>query len=114
MRDSDFINAIKEAIEHIGSEIKLAEISGIKQPDINRIKNRKTPINNVTIGTLRRLFPDMQIDFFGTGKQRGHVAKIVKMLNRLTSEEQLQIMLDIVANYPHSREEKSKIYEIKE
>ena len=101
MKDDDFIKAIRENIKQVGSEVKLSEMSEIKQPDINRIKNCKVPINNITIGTLRKLFPDMQIDFFGTGEQRGCIGQVTKMLNRLTEQERNEIMLAIVASYPH-------------
>ncbi|MCK4983816.1 MAG: hypothetical protein KAS17_12880 [Victivallaceae bacterium] len=101
MKDNDFINAIRESIKRVGSEVKLGKTSGLKQPDINRIKNCKVPINNITIGTLRKLFPDMQIDFFGTGGRRGCRAQITQMLNSLTEQERNEIMLAIAVAYPH-------------
>lgn len=102
MKDKDFIDAINEAIRIYGSEDKLANMSGLKQPVINRIKNKKSSIENVTTGTWFKLFPDMQIDFFGTCKQKGHIATINKLLNRLTSDEQMDVILYIASRFAHA------------
>lgn len=101
-------DALRKAIENAGSEIKLSKISGITQANINNIKNEKIPFDNIKLGTLSKLFPAMQIDFFGSGSQRGHIAKIVKMLNRLTDDEQMEIMLAIATHYPQATDDKIK------
>jgi transcriptional regulator with XRE-family HTH domain len=104
IKEEDFLNAVRKAIELSGNEVKLGTKIGIDRAVINRIKNKKTPIDNITVGTLRKMFPDMQIDFFGTAGQKGYSAKIIKMLNQLSDDEQLELMLAIAAKYPRSVE----------
>jgi transcriptional regulator with XRE-family HTH domain len=97
-----FLKALDQAIAFAGgSQLKLAKDTGVDHGTINKVKNGKKPVLNLTFGTLLKLFPDIQIDYFGTGDQHGRVAQIVKMLNRLTDEEQKHIHEAIIACFPH-------------
>lgn len=102
MKDLEFRDAIWEAINRVGSELRLAKETKVPQSTINGIKNKKTPVNNITLGTLKKLFPDMQIDFFGTGEQKGYTKKILQLINRLEKIEQEEIYEAIIAHYPHT------------
>ncbi|MDD5599062.1 MAG: helix-turn-helix transcriptional regulator [Victivallaceae bacterium] len=98
-----FFKALDKAIEFAGgSQLKLAKKTGVDHGTINKVKNGKKPVLNLTFGTLLKLFPDMQIDYFGTGEQRGCIAKIVKVLNNLTNQEQESIYEAIIACYPQA------------
>lgn len=108
MLEQQLLDALQEVIKDAGSEPKLSGKSGVTQSNINKIKNKKVDIDNLQLGTLRKLFPNMRIDFMGTGGRIGYTAEIVKMLNRLSETEQLQIMLAIAANFPQSTDDKVK------
>lgn len=95
---------LRELIKKLGSEKILSERSSITQANINKIKNGHVSFDSIRIGTLQKLFPDMRIDFSGTGSYSGHIGEIIKMLQRLSKDDQLQIMLDIAAHYPECRD----------
>ncbi len=104
MFKSELENAIKKRIEDAGSEPKLSFVSGITQQRINVLKNGlrygSVKVGSIKLGTLIKLFPNMQIDFFGTGNQKSYVGKIVQLLNRLPESEQEKIHEAIIACYP--------------
>lgn len=93
--------ALRSLINKFGSEQNLSRESGVTQANINKIKNDNVDFGSIRIGTLQKLFPDMKIDYFGTGEQQGYVGQIAKLLNRLTDDEQKQIHDAIIACFPH-------------
>lgn len=102
MNANDLSNAIRVAIEKVGSEVQLAKISGVTRARINNIKNGNIDLHTIKIGTLHKIFPEMQIDFFGTGKQKAYIGKIVSLLNNLSDSEHQEIYASIIKCYPHS------------
>ncbi|MDD5596771.1 MAG: hypothetical protein PHV82_02435 [Victivallaceae bacterium] len=104
--EKEFNNALRERIHKAGSEVKLSKIAGVDQSKINRIKNNSVPINNLRLGTVRKLFPDMRIDFLGADGKKGMEGKIIAMIGKLSPEERNDLALAIAAKYKHSIEEK--------
>lgn len=64
MTESDFLNAIKEACSRAGTQAALALQAGIAQGRISDYLNKRREIFNMSLGTLLKLFPEMQIRFF--------------------------------------------------
>lgn len=96
--------AIRKRIEEVGSEPKLSQISGVTQQRINILKNKlhtgSVKIDGIRLGTLIRLFPNMRIDFFGTGNQKSYIGEITKILNGLSETEHKKIYEAILICYP--------------
>lgn len=56
--------ALFEAVKRAGTQLGLAERSGISHGTLNGYLNGKNKVENMTIGTMLRLFPDIDISFF--------------------------------------------------
>ncbi|MDD5698795.1 MAG: hypothetical protein PHH77_09290 [Victivallaceae bacterium] len=104
--EQELYQALRERIHEVGSELKLSRISGVTQSNINNIKNKNISVSNIRLGTLQKLFPDMQIDFLGTGGKKGIEGKLIAMINKLTPEERIDLALAIAEKYHHAVEEK--------
>ena len=104
--DKELNNALWERIHQVGSELELSRVSGVTQANINKIKNNNVPATNIRLGTLLKLFPDMQIDFLGKGGKKGIEGELIAMINRLTPEERSELALAIAAKYSHAVENK--------
>ena len=59
--------AIREAIRRAGSQLALARSCGLSQGVISDYLYGRHKIENMTIGTFDKLFPDAKVDFFGEG-----------------------------------------------
>lgn len=57
-------NALRRAIEDAGSQVRIVELTGIKQPRINRFFSGKNATQNMKFGTLMSIFPDPKTTFF--------------------------------------------------
>ncbi|MCK4981805.1 MAG: hypothetical protein KAS17_02725 [Victivallaceae bacterium] len=104
--EKELNSALWERIHKVGSELKLSKIAGVSQPNLNHIKNNHVPINNIRLGTLRKIFPNMQIDFLGTGGKKGIEGRIIGMINRLSTEQRADLALAIADKYKGAVEEK--------
>lgn len=60
-------DAIREAIRRAGSQLALARNCGVSQGMISDYLYGRHKIENMTIGTFDKLFPDATVDFFGDG-----------------------------------------------
>lgn len=101
--------ALKEAVKRAGTQLRLAEQSGVSQGNINGFLNGKNKVENMTIGTLLRLFPDIEIKFFP--EQRMTTAttstnvgdsvdrKIHDFIGRLSSDEKLDCLMFLSAKF---------------
>jgi hypothetical protein len=99
-------SALWERIHEVGGELKLSKISGVAQPSINKIKNNHISIDNIRLKTIRKLFPNMHIDFLGTGGKKGIEGRLIKMINKLSPEQQTDLALAIADKYKNIVEEK--------
>lgn len=101
--------AIREALDKAGTQTNLAEKTGISQGNLNNILNGKISVDKMTVGTLLKLFPEMEISFFRD--QRIPVAqpnfpppdsidrKIFDFISRLTPDEKLDCLMFISAKF---------------
>ena len=57
--------AFQKAVIRAGGKTELARKCGLAYSMIHRFSSGACRFGNMTVGTLERLFPDLQIDFFG-------------------------------------------------
>jgi len=101
--------AIREALEKAGTQTNLAEKTGISQGNLNNILNGKISIDKMTVGTLLRLFPEIEITFFREQRISATLApppagdsidrKIFDFISRLTPDEKLDCLMFISAKF---------------
>lgn len=103
--DKELNNALWGRIREVGNELKLSKISGVSQSNLNNIKNGRVPADNIRLKTLRKIFPNMQIDFLGTGGKKGIEGRLMKMINKLTPDEQADLAFALVKKYKNIVEE---------
>lgn len=59
-----FVRAMKEAIRRAGSQKNMAEATGIHQSRISDYANGNYDFSNLTVGSLIRLFPELDIVYY--------------------------------------------------
>lgn len=69
MLPDDFILAMNEACKQYGSQKAFSKATGIHQSRISDYINGNYDFDNLTVGTLRKLFPKMKILFLGTDEE---------------------------------------------
>ncbi|MDD5599310.1 MAG: hypothetical protein PHV82_15290 [Victivallaceae bacterium] len=104
--EKEVLSAFKEACKKYDSQSHMNRITKVPQSTINDIWNGNKTIGNITVGNFLRLFPDMEINFFGSGQPLAYPEKILKQLNRLSDSEQQEVYEAIIACYPHVQDNK--------
>lgn len=85
--------------------MRLAEQSGVSQGNINGFLNGKNKVENMTLGTLLRLFPQLDMKFFGEHGKAAPEAedqverKIMEFVKALTPDEKLDCLMLIAARF---------------
>lgn len=67
---ADFLIALREAVRRAGSQTELAKSAGMQQSRISDYLSERYELDNITIGTLRKLFPELEIRYFLSGINR--------------------------------------------
>ena len=91
--------AIQQVIKEAGSEIELSRRSGVGRAHINNIKNKDNICGAIKLETLLKIFPNMQIDFLGTGGKTGIDGRINFMINQLSPEQRTDLAFVIAKTY---------------
>jgi transcriptional regulator with XRE-family HTH domain len=65
--ENKITEAVRQIISDTGSLTKFAKKSGLSTSVIHNILTGKSKVDNITLGTLRRMFPELQISFFKPG-----------------------------------------------
>ncbi|MPM52434.1 hypothetical protein SDC9_99193 [bioreactor metagenome] len=68
MLDGQLKEALRKAVKRSGSQTALAKAAGMNQSRISDYYRGRFAAENMTLGVLSRIFPDMRIDFFGDGE----------------------------------------------
>ena len=91
-----FRRAMLEAIRRAGSQKKLSEETGIHQSRISDYVNGQYDFSGVTVGTLIKLFPELEILYFEQppSATEGDVGEAVErrlraMFRRLSADEKV-------------------------
>lgn len=101
-----FQSALEEMIKMAGSQVALAQQRGLTQSQISDYRRGRFRLENVTLGNLYKLFPNVQIDLVGT--TQGVVEPISQTLEEqlltiyrsLSPEQKVQCFSIVVANFP--------------
>lgn len=60
----DFLKALRDAIHRNGSQTKLAAVAGMQQSRISDYLSARYELDNITVGTLKKIFPEIHISYF--------------------------------------------------
>lgn len=105
LMEIEFANAMKQIIKNAGSQKNLAEQTGMHQSNISGYLNGSFIFSNLTIGTLIKLFPELQIKYFDSINEASNDTqeifdmleqRLITMFHRLNSEEKIRCF-EIVA-----------------
>ena len=103
MNEKDFLDALKEAVARAGTQNKLAKQIGCSQGNISDYISGRCAIGNMTIYTMLRFFPEIQINFFGQPAKDDTVeelkAELIRIFDSLTSAERVQLLSLVAANF---------------
>ncbi|UDQ97974.1 helix-turn-helix transcriptional regulator [Lentisphaerota bacterium WC36G] len=101
MTEKEVLNAIKVACQLEKSQNAFAKKINISQTAINKIVNGKSKIGNISVETLMKIFPNMEIDFFSSkNTDNSVVGKINKFIAKLSEDQQLEVLLMLGAEFP--------------
>ena len=104
--EKEIFSAFQHAIKVHGSQNKLSKATKVPQSTINDICNGNKQIGNIVLSNFLKLFPNMHIDFFGSGYRPLYPEKILKLINHLSGIEQEEIYEAIITCYPHVQDNK--------
>ena len=112
MTEQDILEALKEAYRRAGTQTALASLAGVSQGRIADYLNGRYSIGNMTVTTLLRLFPDMEIDFFG-GKSDNLAAtllqeQLLEIFNSLDDRGKIRLIAMAAANFGENIRKETK------
>ena len=97
LTQEELTRAMQQAIERAGSQTALASIATMTQSQISDYSRGRFQVENITIGVLQRIFPEMKILFFGQEPEPvlDPMSKIIEsqllaMFRKLSPEEQVR------------------------
>ena len=61
-----FLIALREAIRRAGSQTELAKSAGMQQSRISDYLSERYELDNITIGTLRKLLQELELCYFSS------------------------------------------------
>lgn len=105
MIEEEVREALKEAIKKTGSIANLSRTSGIAYSVLNRYINNRSDVGAITLKTLKKIFPELQLSFFydslGTIPLPNDpvIFSIVTLVNLLKPEERQKVFMLIVSNF---------------
>ena len=88
MLADDFLEAMEKALKNHGSQKAFAQASGIHQSRISDYSNGNYEFENLTVGTLHKLFPNMRIIYFPEQEISVRPDKTLEIIN-----QRIQIIL---------------------
>lgn len=103
--------ALKEAVKRAGSQLRLAEQSGVSQGNINGFLNGKNKVENMTIGTFFRLFPEIEVNFFRDQRQTSSTStsphtssdsveqRLYDFIGKLSPDEKIDCLMFLSAKF---------------
>ena len=110
----NFLEALREAIARAGSQTILAKTAGMTQSRISDYLTRRYDFDNITVGTLRKIFPELRIQYFGdapeqeTGMAQEMEKRVVEHFRNLNAAEKARYLMLVAANFPDKICEETK------
>ena len=108
MLEHKIIEALKKSCEMHGGQVNLAKSSTVSQGQISDYLCGRRKIQNMTIGTLEKLFPEISISFFKDAEKDNVIPQILEkqmleFFRTLTPEKQIKcfgLMCQTFSNKP--------------
>lgn len=102
-----FLRALREAVDRAGSQTELARSAGMQQSRISDYLTERYEFDNITIGTLRRIFPELQLTYFVSNEPIHQVEEelekqILTHFRSLSASEKAKYMMIVAANFPQN------------
>ena len=101
--------AIREAIKQAGGQVPLSESSGVSQGQISDYICGRRKVENMTLGTFAKLFPDSVVFFFGKPENpqgsdpfAGMEARLLEYFRRLTPAQKTDCLILFGKNFGES------------
>lgn len=110
----NFLQALREAVRRAGSQTELAKAAGMQQSRISDYLSCRYDFDNITLGTLRKLFPELQVLYFAENTvNEGEVEhelekQILEHFRHLAPAEKARYMMLVAANFPEKIKEATK------
>ena len=79
MLKENFMKALSEAIGRAGSQTMLAKNSGMQQSRISDYLSGRYDFYNITIGSLLKLFPELEIHYFRDNRPKTRKRSFVEI-----------------------------------
>ena len=111
MTENDILDAIKKAYIRAGTQAALAKKAGMSQSTIADYLNGRYSIGNMTVSTLFKLFPQMDIDFFGEkgiNQKELRRRQMLSIFDDLDEENQLAAIAMLAANFGENIRKETK------
>ena len=104
LTQDEFKLALEAEIRKAGSQTALAEKLGMTQSQISDYLRGRFQIENITVGSLYKLFPDTQIVLSGTNTaepiEKSAEDQLLEIYRQLTPEEKVRCLAIVIANFP--------------
>lgn len=111
MLETEVKEAIREACRKAGSQVALAKMAGMTQGRISDYIGGRCDVGNITLGSLKRIFPGMQIVFFPDGDKSGNSAietQLLEIFRSLSSADQVKCLTVVAANFGEKIREETR------
>ena len=111
----NFLIALREAVAQSGSQKELAKSAGMTQSRISDYLTQRYDFDNITVGTLRKIFPELKIQYFEeivqneNGMELELEKQVVEHFRNLNSADKARYIMLVAANFPDTIKEKTKV-----
>ena len=109
-----FIKALKEAVSSSGSQAELAKKASMHQSRISDYLNERYEFENMTIGTLLKLFPDLNIVYYPEQEQADNrleqelEKQVIELFRGLSAEAKAKYVVMVSANFGENIKKETK------
>ena len=96
---NDFLKALRYAVNEAGSQTQLARNVGMQQSRISDYLSERYAFDNITMGTLRKLFPELSILFRRIHPDAGSEVEeemeklLINCFRQLTPQDKIKYMI---------------------
>lgn len=110
----NFLAALREAVARAGSQTGLAKAAGMTQSRISDYLTKRYDFDNITVGTLRKIFPELTIQYFldtprnENGMEQELEKQVIEHFRNLNSSEKAKYLMLVAANFPDKIKEETK------
>jgi len=104
LKQEEFSAALRKKISAAGSQSALAEKLGMTQSRISDYLRGRFQVHDITIGTLHKLFPEMEIDLHSCEHSNEGMAEkmeemLLKIYRSLPEDQQIKCFAMLLSNF---------------